>query len=69
MKSQTLLALLGCALAQKPARYNHQTSQQNFKVIKCNLAPKYKSDLSLRIGPDGKPLLNRPDIDECMKSE
>ena len=22
-----------------------------------------------RIGPDGKPLLNRPDLAECMKSE
>ena len=22
-----------------------------------------------RIGPDGKPLLNRPDVTECMKSE
>ena len=22
-----------------------------------------------RIGPDGKPLLNRPDVNECMKSE
>jgi hypothetical protein len=39
MKSLTMFALMGCALAQKPAR----------------------------IGPDGKPLLNRPDIEECMK--
>ena len=22
-----------------------------------------------RIGPDGKPLLNRPDLAECMKSK
>ena len=26
-------------------------------------------EVSCRIGEDGKPLLNRPDIEECMKRE
>ena len=27
------------------------------------------SQKQARIGPDGKPLLNRPDLAECMKSK